>query len=65
MSMLAPATVPLLIISGSMGAGKTTALSEASDSLSQASVEDFTVNNGPGRLVGEVASEVLSLAGWL
>lgn len=105
-----PTTVPLLIISGSMGAGKTTVLSEASDLLAQAgiphaaidldwlsvmhqrlrvrgpgmfqdqalarsteldgileraAIECFTVDNGPGRLVTDVAHEVLTRAGWL
>ena len=29
------------------------------------SVEAFVVGNGPGRPIGDVAREVLSLAGWL
>ena len=38
---------------------------ELADILERAGVEDFVVDNGPGRSVGEVAREVLSLAGWL
>ena len=33
--------------------------------LERAAIEDFTVGNGPGRQVGEVAYEVLTRAGWL
>ena len=39
-----PATVPLLIISGSMGAGKTTVLSEASDLLAQADIPHAAID---------------------
>ena len=38
---------------------------ELADILSRASVEDFVVDNGPGRSVGTVAREVSSLASWL
>ena len=38
---------------------------ELADILSRASVEDFAVDNGPGRSIGTVAREVLSLASWL
>ena len=38
---------------------------ELADILERAGVEDYVVDNGPGRSVGEVAYEVLSLAGWL
>ena len=38
---------------------------ELDDILGRAGVEDFTVDNGAGRSIGEVAREVLSLAGWL
>ncbi len=33
--------------------------------LERASIEDFTVDNGPGRQVGDVAYEMLTRAGWL
>ena len=33
--------------------------------LARAGVEDFVVDNGPGRLVGDVAREALGLVGWL
>ena len=33
--------------------------------LAKAGVEDFVVDNGPGRSVSDVAREVLSRAGWL
>ena len=33
--------------------------------LERAGVEDFTVDNGPGRHIGDVAREVLVRAGWL
>lgn len=33
--------------------------------LERAGVEDFVVDNGPGRSIGDVAREVLSRAGWL
>ena len=39
-----PTTVPLLIISGSMGAGKTTVLSEASDLLVQAGIPHAAID---------------------
>ena len=39
-----PTSVPLLIISGSMGAGKTTVLSEASDLLAQASIPHAAID---------------------
>lgn len=39
-----PTIVPLLIISGSMGAGKTTVLSEASDLLAQAGVPHAAID---------------------
>ena len=35
---MVPTAVPLLVISGSMGTGKTTVLSEASDLLSEAGI---------------------------
>ncbi len=38
---------------------------ELADILDRASVEDFVVGNGPGRSVGTVTREVLSLASWL
>ncbi len=38
---------------------------ELVDILERASIEDFVVDNGTGRSVGDVAREVLSLAGWL
>ena len=38
---------------------------ELDDILDRARVEDFTVDNGPGRPVGAVARDVLTLAGWL
>ena len=38
---------------------------ELADILHRAGVEDFVVDNGPGRSVSAVAREVLSLAGWL
>ncbi len=41
---MATATVPLLIISGSMGAGKTTVLSEASDLLAEAGVAHAAID---------------------
>ncbi len=33
--------------------------------LERAAIEDFTVDNGPGRQAGDVAHEVLTRAGWL
>ena len=33
--------------------------------LERAGAEDFVVDNGPGRSIGDVAREVLSRAGWL
>ena len=33
--------------------------------LERMAIEDFTVDNGPGRQLGEVACEVLTRAGWL
>ena len=39
--------------------------SELDGILEQTGVEDFVVDNGPGRPVGDVAGEVLSRAGWL
>ena len=33
--------------------------------LERMAIEDFTVDNGPGRQLGEVAYEVLTRAGWL
>ena len=33
--------------------------------LERAGVEDFVVDNGPGRSIGDVAREVLFSAGWL
>ena len=33
--------------------------------LERAGVEDFVVDNGPGRSICDVASEVLFRAGWL
>ena len=39
--------------------------SELAGILERAGVEDFVVDNGPGRSIGDVASEVLSRAGWL
>ena len=38
---------------------------ELADILERISAEDFTVDNGEGRSVTEVAREVLSRAGWL
>ncbi len=38
---------------------------ELADILERTRADDFTVDNGGGRLVTEVALEVLSLAGWL
>lgn len=38
---------------------------ELDEILARAGVEDFAVDNGPGRSVGAVAREVLILAGWL
>ncbi len=38
---------------------------ELADVLERAAIEDFTVDNGPGRQVGEVALEVLTRAGWI
>ena len=33
--------------------------------LERMAIEDFTVDNGPGRQLGEVAYEVLTRAGWI
>ena len=33
--------------------------------LDRARIEDFVVDNGPGRAIGDVAREVLERAGWL
>ncbi len=41
---MAPAPVPLLIISGSLGAGKTTVLNEASDLLAQAGIPHAAID---------------------
>ena len=38
---------------------------ELADILERESIEDFAVDNGPGRSVGTVAREVLSTANWL
>ncbi len=38
---------------------------ELANILARAAVEDFTVDNGPGRQIGEVALEVLTRAGWI
>ena len=38
---------------------------ELADILEKARAEDFVVENGSGRSVGEVAREMLSLTGWL
>ena len=38
---------------------------ELTDILERAGVEDFAVDNGPGRPIGDVAREALSRAGWL
>ena len=35
------------------------------DILERAQAEDYTVDNGPGRSITDVAREVLSRAGWL
>ena len=42
-------TIPVLVISGSMGAGKTTVLSEASDILAEASVPHAASTSTPYR----------------
>ena len=42
-----------------------TRAAELADILDRAGVEDFVVDNGPGRSVGTVTREVLSLASWL
>ena len=41
---MAPTTVPLLVISGSMGTGKTTVLSEASDLLGEAGIAHAAID---------------------
>ena len=41
---MAPTTVPLLVISGSMGTGKTTVLSEASDLLGEACIAHAAID---------------------
>ena len=49
----------LLIFGGLPEVGKTAI------ATGLARVEGLIVDNGPGRLTGDVASEVLSLARWL
>ena len=39
--------------------------SELDGILEQTGVEDFVVDNGPGRTIGDVAGEVLPRAAWL
>ena len=41
---MVPTAVPLLVISGSMGTGKTTVLSEASDVLSEAGIAHAAID---------------------
>ena len=42
--MTAPMTVPLLVISGSLGTGKTTVLYEATDLLSEAGIAHAAID---------------------
>ncbi len=50
---------------GMLQAQFTARSAELADILERAQVEDFTVDNGDGRLVTAVAREILSHAGWL
>jgi adenylylsulfate kinase-like enzyme len=58
------APVPVLLLTGTVGSGKTTLAYEVNDLLSEREVPNATIENGD-RPIRAVAEELLTRTGWI